>query len=78
MVHRLLAMESVDERMTEILAEKQEVFDTYARSSAIKEGASESISTMSRRVIDAELRRLAISETQSEANLAPKSDDAQV
>jgi superfamily II DNA or RNA helicase len=58
-VHKLLAKDSVDERMKEILAEKSELFDAFARESVVKEASAEATETsMTRRVIEAEVERL--------------------
>jgi superfamily II DNA or RNA helicase len=58
-VHRLLARNSVDERMLEILRGKREVFETYARDSLIKEASTEATETqMASAIIEAELERI--------------------
>ena len=58
-VHRLLASDSVDERMKEVLAEKQELFDTFARGSVIKDASTEATAaSLTKQVIDAEVSRL--------------------
>jgi SNF2 family DNA or RNA helicase len=58
-VHRLLARNSVDERMLEILRGKREVFETYARDSLIKEASAEATETqMTNAIIKAELERI--------------------
>lgn len=41
MVHRLLALDSVDQRMIETLAQKQALFDEYARESTLKHASPE-------------------------------------
>lgn len=58
-VHRLLARNSVDERMLDILRGKREVFETYARDSLIKNISTEATETqMANAIIAAELERL--------------------
>jgi SNF2 family DNA or RNA helicase len=58
-VHRLLARNSVDERMLEILRGKREVFETYARDSLIKDVSAEATETqMVNAIIEAELERI--------------------
>ena len=58
-VHKLFTKDSVDERMKEVLAEKSELFDAFARESIIKDASSEATETsLTRRVIDAEVERL--------------------
>jgi len=58
-VHRLLARNSVDERMLEILRGKREVFETYARDSLIKEASAEATETqLANTIIEAELERI--------------------
>ncbi|MFA5564638.1 MAG: DEAD/DEAH box helicase [Acidimicrobiia bacterium] len=44
-VHKLLVENSVDERMLEILAEKQRLFDEYAAGSTLKDAADAAIDT---------------------------------
>ena len=58
-VHRLLARNSVDERLLEILRGKREVFATYARDSLIKEASIEATETqLANAIIAAELERI--------------------
>jgi SNF2 family DNA or RNA helicase len=58
-VHRLLARNSVDERMLDILRGKREVFETYARDSLIKDISAEATETqMASAIIEAELKRI--------------------
>jgi SNF2 family DNA or RNA helicase len=67
-VHRLLARNSVDERMLEILRDKREVFETYARDSLIKEASAEATETrMAHTIIEAELERIRKEEGSSSA-----------
>ncbi|MRK01387.1 ATP-dependent helicase [Aeromicrobium sp. S22] len=54
-VHRLLSEDSVDERIREILAEKRQLFDDFARDSVIAKGAPDAVD-----VSDAELARIVI------------------
>ena len=58
-VHRLIARDSVDERMLEILRGKQAIFETYARDSFIKEASTEATETqLAHTIIEAELERV--------------------
>jgi SNF2 family DNA or RNA helicase len=73
-VHRLLAEDSVDQRMLEILATKAALFDEYVRRSELKEISADavdvsdvdaakkvaSVAEEERRIIDIERRRLGI------------------
>lgn len=54
-VHRLLTENSVDERIREILSEKRDLFDQFARDSAIAQQAPDAVD-----VSDAELARIVI------------------
>lgn len=54
-VHRLLTEDGVDERIREILAEKRQLFDEFARDSVIAKRAPDAVD-----VSDAELARLVI------------------
>jgi SNF2 family DNA or RNA helicase len=63
-VHRLLAENTVDERLVEILAEKKVLFDEYARRSLAKERNPEATATsLARRIVDLEQQRLGIQPT---------------
>lgn len=66
-VHRFYATDSVDERMKEVLADKQELFDTFARDSAIKDASAKATASMTQQVIDAEVERLAIEPSESKS-----------
>lgn len=61
-VYRLLASESVDQQMVEMLAEKSRLFDVYARESSLKEAAEEAVDVsdtrLAREIIRRELERL--------------------
>ncbi len=61
-VHRLLAADSVDERMVEILSGKSEIFHRFARVSETAQAAPEAVDVseadLARRVIAAERERL--------------------
>jgi hypothetical protein len=61
-VHRLLSEESVDERITEILAAKRQLFDEYARISATADSTPDAVdisdAELARAVIAAERERL--------------------
>lgn len=51
-VHRLLAKNSVDERMREIIEEKQQLFDEYARKSAAKEADTRAVDSSLHQTVD--------------------------
>jgi SNF2 family DNA or RNA helicase len=73
-VHRLLALDSVDQRMLEILARKSSLFDEYVRRSDLKDATPDAVDVsgveatrdvasqteLERRIMDAERRRLGI------------------
>jgi SNF2 family DNA or RNA helicase len=72
-VHRLLAEDSVDERMLEVLARKGQLFDEYVRRSSVRDASPDAIDVSSlpkadeivsqaeaeRRIIELEQRRFA-------------------
>lgn len=62
-VHKLLSEDAVDQRMLEILAEKRELFDGFARESLMARSAPEAVdiseAELSRVVINEERERLA-------------------
>ncbi|MFJ5724352.1 DEAD/DEAH box helicase [Streptomyces sp. NPDC093149] len=62
-VHRLLAADSVDERMLDILARKERLFDLYARRSAVAETTPDAVDVsdgaLARRIVEEEQLRLA-------------------
>jgi len=58
LVHRLLTRDSVDERLLEMLAEKQDLFDAYAKESLVKKASREAVSTSTiNRIIELERER---------------------
>ncbi|UBU17429.1 DEAD/DEAH box helicase [Nonomuraea gerenzanensis] len=61
-VHRLLTVDSVDQRMLDILRRKSRLFDAYARRSDLAESSGEAMDvseqTLARLVIEEEQRRL--------------------
>jgi hypothetical protein len=62
-VHRLLAADSVDQRMLEILETKKELFDAFARRSDTAEAMPEAVDigpAMARQMIAAERERLGL------------------
>ena len=63
-VHRLLVADSVDERMLELLGQKTELFDAYARRSDTAESSPDARdlteAAMARKVVDTERERLGI------------------
>lgn len=62
-VHRLLAADSVDQRMLDILARKERLFDAYARRSDIAETTPDAVDvsdgSLARRIVEEEQQRLA-------------------
>ena len=62
-VHRLLATDSVDQRMLDILARKDRLFDAYARRSDVAEATPDAVDvsdgSLARRIVEEEQRRLA-------------------
>ncbi len=79
-VHRLLTLDSVDERMLEILGTKSTLFDEFARDSLVADAAPESVDVSERRlaeqVVRAEQDRLldALAEQYDRVSDAPPSD----
>ena len=63
-VHRLLITDSVDQRMLEILDSKQQLFDEYARGSAVADLSPEAVDVsekkLAREVVAAEQERMAL------------------
>jgi len=60
-VHRLLARNSVDERMLSILSKKKDYFERYARESYVKDASRQATDTkIIKDIIDAETQRLGI------------------
>jgi len=58
-VHRLLARESIDERLTDVLRKKQEIFDDHVRDSSVKAASEEAVATgLAARLIEEEVRRV--------------------
>ena len=58
-VHRLLARDCVDERLVEMLKEKAELFERFARESLIKDASEEATATgLARALVEAEQERL--------------------
>jgi SNF2 family DNA or RNA helicase len=58
-VHRLLARDSVDERLVEILKGKRELFEQFARQSLIKEASKAATeSALAKAIVEAEQARL--------------------
>ncbi|ROQ59810.1 helicase-like protein [Streptomyces sp. 840.1] len=70
-VHRLLVADSVDERMLDILARKERLFDAYARRSTVAETTPDAVDvsdgSLARRIVEEEQQRLA-------AEARPKAD----
>ena len=71
-VHRLLAADSVDQRMLEILHEKVRLFDSYARRSDVAESIPDAIDIseqeLARQIVEAEQRRLSLTRQTPEAD----------
>ncbi|GGL33162.1 DEAD/DEAH box helicase [Planomonospora parontospora] len=63
-VHRLLAVDSVDQRMLDILGSKERLFDAYARRSDLAESSADAVDVseqaLARRIVEEEQRRLAV------------------
>ncbi|MFS8198546.1 DEAD/DEAH box helicase [Streptomyces sp. CWNU-52B] len=63
-VHRLLATDSVDDRLLRILESKSRLFDAYARRSDVAEATPDAVDvsdgSIARRVVEEEQRRLAL------------------
>ncbi|WP_411080346.1 DEAD/DEAH box helicase [Streptomyces sp. cmx-18-6] len=61
-VHRLLAADSVDQRMVELLARKDRLFDAYARRSDLAETTPDAVDVsdgeLARRIVEEEQQRL--------------------
>lgn len=67
LVHRLLARNTCDETMLLLLAEKQQLFDAYARKSAVKDASRQATErSLSKAVVQAEQARLAQSQAAAE------------
>ena len=76
-VHRLLAEDSVDQRMLEILARKELLFDEYVRKSELKDASPDAVdisdvdvtkgvagqAEAERRIVELERRRLGLQAT---------------
>ncbi|MEU1037577.1 SNF2-related protein [Streptomyces sp. NPDC005907] len=66
-VHRLLAADSVDERLLEILKNKDRLFDAYARRSDVAEATPDAVDVsdgrLARRLVEEEQQRLAAART---------------
>ncbi|MFD4173014.1 DEAD/DEAH box helicase [Streptomyces anulatus] len=62
-VHRLLATDSVDQRLVELLARKDRLFDAYARRSDLAETTPDAVdvsdAALARRIVEEEQQRLA-------------------
>jgi len=75
-VHRLLAADSVDERLLEILNAKARLFDDYARRSHLAESSAEAIDiseqALARQIIEEEQRRLMLGQAHRAAGTAPQ------
>jgi superfamily II DNA or RNA helicase len=63
-VHRLLATDSVDDRLLRILENKARLFDAYARRSDVAEATPDAVDvsdgTIARRIVEEEQQRLAV------------------
>ncbi len=60
-VHRLLAQDSVDQRMLEILESKRALFDEYVRRSALKDVSADSVD-----ITDTQATKLAVKQAEEE------------
>lgn len=63
-VHRLLAVDTVDQRLLDILGAKERLFDSYARRSDLAESSAAAVDVseqaLARQIIEEEQRRLAL------------------
>ncbi|MFI6346474.1 DEAD/DEAH box helicase [Streptomyces sp. NPDC050560] len=79
-VHRLLATHSVDERLLHILADKERLFDAYARRSATAEAVPDATDAfdagLARRIVEDEQRRLALRPREPEDAPGPDPSNA--
>ncbi|MCB0914696.1 MAG: DEAD/DEAH box helicase family protein [Actinobacteria bacterium] len=81
-VHRLLIEDTVDERILELLAEKEAEFDTYARTSATAGASAAAIdagqlpTAMERRIVESEQARLGVRSEDAVSDDATQSDPA--
>jgi SNF2 family DNA or RNA helicase len=73
-VYRLLAADSVDERLLRILSAKERLFDDYARRSHLAETSAEAIDiseqALARLIIEEEQRRLMLGQAHRAAGTA--------
>ncbi len=61
LVHRLLARDGIDERISELLADKHELFERFVTPSAVKDACREATEpALARLVLDAERARLGV------------------
>jgi hypothetical protein len=71
-VHRLLATDSVDERLLRILENKDRLFDAYARRSDTADATPDAVdisdATIARRIVEEEQRRLALENAENAEN----------
>jgi hypothetical protein len=88
-VHRLLAEDSVDQRMLEILAGKATLFDEYVRRSDLKDASPDAVdisgvkaardvasqAELERRIVYVEQRRLGVGETKNQSSAEAKPVD---
>ena len=59
-VHRLLATDTVDERIVELLEDKRDLFELYARDSLVKEAAADATeASLAKMVVEVERARMA-------------------
>jgi len=61
-VHRLIARNSIEERILKVLEQKSDLFDQFARQSALKKASGEAVRTeaIKKQVFKAELKRLGV------------------
>ncbi|WUW20284.1 DEAD/DEAH box helicase [Streptomyces sp. NBC_01463] len=79
-VHRLLAADSVDQRMLDILARKERLFDAYARRSDVAETTPDAVDvsdgSLARRIVEEEQQRLAARSSVAAGAEEPAADAA--
>ena len=71
-VHRLLTEDSVDERMMEILGNKQQLFDAYARDSVVADSSMQAKDitekSLMNRILEQEQKRLGLAATPADTS----------
>ncbi|MFD7068760.1 DEAD/DEAH box helicase [Streptomyces sp. NPDC059913] len=80
-VHRLLATDSVDQRMLDILARKERLFDLYARRSDVAETTPDAVDVsdgaLARRIVEEEQQRLVTGAAGTDGEFTADTDEAE-